>query len=139
MFSKNNSQNLKNMSLDKFVQRRKRKIEETDKGGEETDSEGEKPVKITRKLKLGDEEPDITTELKWRKLTGENLNCDYVMLYTKDEADQLFKECSDILEYNTGHLAKVKVLIWKMAWHPKKTGMYIENKIGEITRICLLN
>jgi hypothetical protein len=92
------------MSLDKFVQRRKRKIEETNKGGEEIYKEGEEPDKITRKLKLGDEEPsNITPELKWRKLTGENLNCDYVVLFTKDEADQLFKECSDILEYNTGN------------------------------------
>lgn len=108
------------MSLDKFVQRRKRKIEETGKGGEETDKEGEEPDKITRKLKLG-EPSNITPELKWRKLTltGENLNCDYVMLYTKDEADQLFKECSDISEYNTGHLAKVKVF---GKWHdiPRK-------------------
>jgi alpha-ketoglutarate-dependent dioxygenase alkB family protein 2 len=108
------------MSLDKFVQRRKRKIEETDKGGEEIYKGGEEPDKITRKLKLGDEEPsNITPELKWRKLTGENLNCDYVMLFTKDEADQLFRECSDILEYNTGHLAKVKVF---GKWHdiPRK-------------------
>jgi hypothetical protein len=72
------------MSLDKFVQRRKRKIEETDKGGEEIYKGGEEPDKITRKLKLGDEEPsNITPELKWRKLTGENLNCDYVMLFIK--------------------------------------------------------
>jgi len=113
------------MSLDKFVQRRKRKIEETDK-------EDEEPDKPTRKLKLEDEEPsnstpklegdelsNITPELKWRKLTAENLNCDYVMLYTKHEADQLFQECSDILEYNTGHLAKVKVF---GKWHdiPRK-------------------
>jgi hypothetical protein len=41
------------MSLDKFVQRRKRKIKETDKGGEEIYKEGEEPDKITRKLKLG--------------------------------------------------------------------------------------
>ena len=47
--------------------------------------------------------------LKWQKLQAENLSCDYVILYSKKEADNLLQLCEKELIYNTGDLAKVQI------------------------------
>ncbi|XP_071944667.1 DNA oxidative demethylase ALKBH2-like [Antedon mediterranea] len=47
--------------------------------------------------------------LSVQKITGENLDCDYLQLLDKGTADTLFKKCEEELDYFTGDLAKVKV------------------------------
>lgn len=91
--------------MDAFVQRKKRKRDDSEKDSEE----------IYKLAKLNN--------LKWRKLSGENLDCDYTVLYNKKEADELLIKCSELLEYNTGQLAKVKVF---GKWHdiPRKQVAY---------------
>lgn len=91
--------------MDTFVRRMKRK-------SDENETENIKSVKVKQ-------------DLEWRKMKAENLDCDYVMLYSKDEADKLLSECSDQLQYNTGALAKVKIF---GKWHdiPRKQAAYGE-------------
>ncbi|XP_078681537.1 DNA oxidative demethylase ALKBH2-like [Branchiostoma floridae x Branchiostoma belcheri] len=48
-------------------------------------------------------------DLKWRKLRGENFNCDYTVLYRPGEARTLLQTCEEELVYNTGDLAKVQI------------------------------
>lgn len=49
------------------------------------------------------------TPLIWKKLTSENLDCDYTLLYKAKEADALLEECERTISYNTGQLARVQV------------------------------
>lgn len=87
--------------MDAFVLRTKRKRDESERESEDKN----KLAKLNK--------------LKWRKLSGENLDCDYIVLYSKEEADELLIKCAELLEYNTGQLAKVKVF---GKWHdiPRK-------------------
>ena len=86
--------------MDKFVYLKKRK-------SDNDASECKKCVKLTKR------------EIDWTKLSAENLDCDYTVLFNKGEADELLRKCSELLEYNTGDLAKVKVF---GKWHdiPRK-------------------
>lgn len=54
-----------------------------------------------------------------KKIHGENLDCDYMRLYSKNQADDLFQRCEESLEYFTGDLARIKVY---GKWHdiPRK-------------------
>ncbi|XP_071166600.1 DNA oxidative demethylase ALKBH2-like [Mytilus edulis] len=91
--------------MDAFVLRTKRKRDESERESEDKN----KLAKLNK--------------LKWRKLSGENLDCDYIILYSKKEADELLIKCAELLEYNTGQLAKVKVF---GKWHdiPRKQVAY---------------
>ncbi|VDI81515.1 alpha-ketoglutarate-dependent dioxygenase alkB homolog 2 [Mytilus galloprovincialis] len=91
--------------MDAFVLRTKRKRDESERESEDKN----KLAKLNK--------------LKWRKLSGENLDCDYIVLYSKEEADELLIKCAELLEYNTGQLAKVKVF---GKWHdiPRKQVAY---------------
>ena len=40
-------------------------------------------------------------DLQWKKITAENLNLDYVKLFTKTEADALFQEAEKVIRYNS--------------------------------------
>ena len=90
------------MSLDKFVVRRKRKRTETDN---ENDEEELKPKveKLLEKRGTG------TSSLNWRRITAENLELDYVRLFTKAEADDILHKLEETVVYNTGRLAKVQM------------------------------
>ncbi|XP_077995909.1 DNA oxidative demethylase ALKBH2-like [Glandiceps talaboti] len=57
--------------------------------------------------------------LSWKQYEAENLDCDYVQLFSKREADDLYKECEEQLVYNTGKLAQVNIF---GKWHniPRK-------------------
>lgn len=47
---------------------------------------------------------------KFRVLKAENLHCDYYPnFFSKKEADDLFRDCEESLEYFTGELATVKL------------------------------
>lgn len=65
--------------------------------------------------------------LHWTKIAGENLDCDYVKLYSKKEADDIFLACERSLIYNSGHLAKVQ-LFGKWVDIPRKQVLKQVNK-----------
>ncbi|XP_033113498.1 DNA oxidative demethylase ALKBH2-like isoform X2 [Anneissia japonica] len=44
-----------------------------------------------------------------KKISGENLDCDYIQLLDRKSADNLYQKCEKELEYFTGDLAKVRV------------------------------
>ncbi|XP_006825635.1 DNA oxidative demethylase ALKBH2-like [Saccoglossus kowalevskii] len=58
--------------------------------------------------------PLTETKLHWKKIEGENLDCDYVQLYTRAEADELIQRCERQLDYNTGKQAQVHIF---GKWH----------------------
>ncbi|XP_052832895.1 DNA oxidative demethylase ALKBH2 [Octopus bimaculoides] len=70
-----------------------------------------------------------TAPLIWRKITAEKLDCDYLLLYSKSEADKLLRECEETLNYNSGRLAQVQVF---GKWHdiPRKQ---IKERITQVT------
>lgn len=57
--------------------------------------------------------------VKWRKISGENLDCDYCILYNQEKVRELFQKCESEIEYNTGKLSQVRVF---GKWHniPRK-------------------
>ncbi|XP_057621236.1 DNA oxidative demethylase ALKBH2 [Chionomys nivalis] len=59
----------------------------------------------------------------WRHLRAQGLNCDYTILFGKAEADEIFRELEQEVEYFTGALAKVQVF---GKWHsvPRKQATY---------------
>ncbi|XP_012869789.1 PREDICTED: alpha-ketoglutarate-dependent dioxygenase alkB homolog 2 isoform X1 [Dipodomys ordii] len=61
--------------------------------------------------------------LSWRQIRGEGLNCDYTILFGKAEADKIFRELEQDVEYFTGALARVQVF---GKWHdvPRKQATY---------------
>ncbi|XP_006994017.1 DNA oxidative demethylase ALKBH2 [Peromyscus maniculatus bairdii] len=61
--------------------------------------------------------------LNWRHLRGQGLDCDYTVLFGKAEADEIFLELEQQVEYFTGALAKVQVF---GKWHsvPRKQATY---------------
>jgi hypothetical protein len=54
-------------------------------------------------------------QLKWRKISAEDLDLDYTMLLPKSLADQLLQHLESELEYFSGDLARVYVY---GKWHP---------------------
>ena len=112
-------QQFSRMSLDKFVIREKRKRaadkSETKQFGQASSlrkcSEGG-----TKSLKLSQSQTEQSTRtsvgpssLQWRKITAENLDLDYVRLFSKSEADDILAELEKAAVYNTGDLAKVQL------------------------------
>ena len=63
------------------------------------------------------------------KLSAKNLDCDYGLIFTRDEARELFLECEREISYFTGQLSKVFVF---GKWHdiPRKQ---VRMKEGEMT------
>ncbi|KAM7051258.1 DNA oxidative demethylase ALKBH2 isoform 1-T4 [Molossus nigricans] len=61
--------------------------------------------------------------LRWRHIRSEGLDCDYTVLFGKAEADEIFHELEQEVEYFTGALAKVQVF---GKWHsvPRKQATY---------------
>ena len=47
--------------------------------------------------------------LMWQKIRAENLDCDYVKVFGKREADKLFQDLNSTLTYFTGELAQIKI------------------------------
>ena len=45
----------------------------------------------------------------WQKIRAENLDCDYVKVFGKREADKLFQDLNSTLTYFTGELAQIKI------------------------------
>ncbi|ESO97863.1 hypothetical protein LOTGIDRAFT_103779 [Lottia gigantea] len=92
--------------MDLFVVKTKRK-----RADSQSESSGSKKFKSYEKSECN--------VIDFKKFRLENLSCDYGILYSKREADNLLKECEKILCYNEGKLAKI-CLFGK--WHniPRK-------------------
>ena len=71
--------------------------------------------------KLSFLEGNRRTDLKWKRITSENLNLDYVQLFSKTEADTLFQEAEKVIKYNKDS----KVFVHGK-WHnvPRKQAAY---------------
>lgn len=52
------------------------------------------------------EEEDALAEFShpvpWQKIEAEGLDCDYALLFSKEEADHLFKQLEEEVVYSTG-------------------------------------
>ncbi|XP_074525468.1 DNA oxidative demethylase ALKBH2 isoform X2 [Halichoeres trimaculatus] len=97
-------------------------------------SDGKSPCK---KLKLEDDDmkleedtedeqallEEFSNPVPWRKIEAEGLDCDYALLFSKEEADQLFKRLEEELVYSTGEEAKVQVF-GKVYNIPRKQATY---------------
>ncbi|XP_040145299.1 DNA oxidative demethylase ALKBH2 isoform X2 [Ictidomys tridecemlineatus] len=59
----------------------------------------------------------------WRHIRAEGLDCDYTVLFGKTEADEIFRQLEEKVEYFTGALARVQVF---GKWHsvPRKQATY---------------
>ncbi|XP_038146000.1 DNA oxidative demethylase ALKBH2 [Cyprinodon tularosa] len=47
--------------------------------------------------------------IPWQKLEAEGLDCDYALLFTKEEADKLFRQLEEEVVYSTGEESKVQI------------------------------
>lgn len=75
----------------------------------------------------GEEDEDALAEFShpvpWQKIEAEGLDCDYALLFSKDEADFLFKQLEEEVVYSTGEESKVHVF-GKMHNIPRKLAAY---------------
>lgn len=69
------------------------------------------------------ERPICKAAPSWRHIRAEGLDCDYMVLFGKVEADKIFQELEKEVEYFTGALARVLVF---GKWHsvPRKQATY---------------
>ncbi len=93
--------------MDKFLVRHKRKLIDG------TCDEG------TKSLKHNSGQLSCHRSCLFRKVKREGLDCDYGFLFNKQEADDIFAQCEDQLEYNSGRESQVHVF---GKWHniPRK-------------------
>ncbi|XP_061116635.1 DNA oxidative demethylase ALKBH2 [Conger conger] len=74
-----------------------------------------------------EEESSIDEEfshpLPWQKIEAEGLDCDYAQLFGKDEADRLFKQLEEEVEYFTDERSQVRVY-GKLHSVPRKQATY---------------
>ncbi|XP_036383109.1 DNA oxidative demethylase ALKBH2 [Megalops cyprinoides] len=111
--------------MDPFVTQTRKRIE-----GPEESTNG-KTEHQSKKFKVCEEEEEedtfITAEfshpLPWQKIEAEGLDCDYALLFSKDEADRLFKQLEEEVEYFTGEKAQVRVF-GKLYSVPRKQATY---------------
>ena len=71
-----------------------------------------KKIKLLEEARLKKEEEDEEEEdpalaefshpVPWQKIEAEGLDCDYALLFSREEADQLFKQLEEEVEYSTG-------------------------------------
>ena len=66
--------------------------------------ESDKSECITEDVKHAEEEElaEFSQPVPWRKIEAEGLDCDYALLFTKEEADRLFKQLEEEVVYLTG-------------------------------------
>nr|XP_006640400.1 PREDICTED: DNA oxidative demethylase ALKBH2 [Lepisosteus oculatus]XP_015221734.1 PREDICTED: DNA oxidative demethylase ALKBH2 [Lepisosteus oculatus]XP_015221735.1 PREDICTED: DNA oxidative demethylase ALKBH2 [Lepisosteus oculatus]XP_015221736.1 PREDICTED: DNA oxidative demethylase ALKBH2 [Lepisosteus oculatus] len=86
--------------------------------------------KRTRCAVSGDEEEydcpsegEFSAPLPWQKIEAEALDLDYTVLFSKAEADRLFKKLEEEIEYFSGEKAKVQVF-GKFYNIPRKQATY---------------
>ncbi|KAM3610242.1 uncharacterized protein V6R79_001229 [Siganus canaliculatus] len=81
----------------------------------------------TKQEEEEDEEDGFLAEfshpIPWQKIEAEGLDCDYAQLFSKEEADHLFKQLEEEVAYLTGEEAKVQVF-GKVHSIPRKQATY---------------
>lgn len=114
--------------MDRFLEKRalgglvgKREQEQTGAGPAELGEDEESTRKRPRRETPGNGAD--SAGLSWRRIRSEGLDCDYTVLFGKAEADEIFRELEQQVEYFTGALAKVQVF---GKWHsvPRKQATY---------------
>lgn len=50
----------------------------------------------------GDEEDEFPHPIPWQKIEAQGLDCDYSLLFSKEEANRLFMQLEEEVEYFTG-------------------------------------
>ncbi|KAI5625288.1 DNA oxidative demethylase ALKBH2, partial [Silurus asotus] len=70
-----------------------------------------------------DEEDEFPPPIPWQKIEALGLDCDYGLLFSREEANRLFLQLEDEVEYFTGEQAKVQVF-GKMHSVPRKQATY---------------
>ncbi|XP_044052024.1 DNA oxidative demethylase ALKBH2 [Siniperca chuatsi] len=66
---------------------------------------------------------EFSQPVPWQKIEAEGLDCDYALLFSKEEADHLFKQLEEEVVYSTGEEAKVRVF-GKVYNIPRKQATY---------------
>nr|XP_057925922.1 DNA oxidative demethylase ALKBH2 isoform X3 [Doryrhamphus excisus] len=69
------------------------------------------------------EEDEFSDPVPWQKIESEGLDCDYALLFTKEEADHLFVKLEEEVVYSIGEEAKVQVF-GKVYNIPRKQATY---------------
>ncbi|XP_033828392.1 DNA oxidative demethylase ALKBH2 [Periophthalmus magnuspinnatus] len=90
----------------------------------------------TKKLKVEDDEvkekhadeedadlAEFANPVPWQKIESEELDCDYALLFPKEEADALFRKLEEEVVYATGEEAQVQVF-GKVYSIPRKQATY---------------
>ncbi|XP_028312272.1 DNA oxidative demethylase ALKBH2 [Gouania willdenowi] len=71
----------------------------------------------------GDASGEFSRPIPWKKIEAEGLDCDYALLFSKEEADTLFQQLEEELVYSTGEQAQVQVF-GKVYNIPRKQATY---------------
>uniref|UniRef100_A0A3P8U6V0 DNA oxidative demethylase ALKBH2 n=1 Tax=Amphiprion percula TaxID=161767 RepID=A0A3P8U6V0_AMPPE len=91
-----------------------------------------KKIKVEKSERMKEEDPEEEEDavlaefahpVPWRKIEADRLDCDYALLFSKQEADQLFKQLEEEVVYSTGEAAKVQVF-GKVHDIPRKQATY---------------
>ncbi|KAM3867521.1 DNA oxidative demethylase ALKBH2 [Diretmus argenteus] len=92
-------------------QRQRVKLEMCNDGGMKEDAEED------------EEDEEFSDPVPWQKIEAEQLDCDYALLFSKEEADLLFKQLEEEVVYLTEEEAKVQVF-GKLHSIPRKQATY---------------
>ncbi|XP_021172659.2 DNA oxidative demethylase ALKBH2 [Fundulus heteroclitus] len=87
-----------------------------------------KKVKVEKHKSVKEEDKESSFEefshpIPWQKIEAEGLDCDYALLFLKEEADELFRQLEEEVVYSTGEEAKVQVF-GKVYNIPRKQATY---------------
>uniref|UniRef100_A0A665UUD8 AlkB homolog 2, alpha-ketoglutarate-dependent dioxygenase n=1 Tax=Echeneis naucrates TaxID=173247 RepID=A0A665UUD8_ECHNA len=91
--------------MEKFVIRAQNKRSETLRRSPR------KKIKLEEGERMKEEEDEVDEDaalvefshpVPWQKIEAEGLDCDYALLFSKEEADQLFKQLEEQVVYSTG-------------------------------------
>ncbi|XP_065122881.2 DNA oxidative demethylase ALKBH2 isoform X1 [Paramisgurnus dabryanus] len=104
--------------MDKFVTHLKRSAVSAEKA----QWKKEKLMKICNE-DVCEAEEEFPQPIPWQKIEAESLDCDYCLLFHKNEADRLFNQLEEEVVYFTGDKAKVQVY-GKMHNVPRKQATY---------------
>lgn len=59
-------------------------------------------IKEEEEKNAEEDENEFSHPVPWEKIEAEGLDCDYALLFSKEEADQLFKQLEEEVVYSTG-------------------------------------
>ncbi|XP_061762529.1 DNA oxidative demethylase ALKBH2-like [Nerophis ophidion] len=85
-----------------------------------------KKIKANEKLEQmvnAEEEDEFSDPVPWQKIESESLDCDYALLFSKEEADHLLVKLEEEVVYSTGEEAQVQVF-GKVYNIPRKQATY---------------